>query len=150
MGGPFGWHLEAIDGIRGRHDSAYLTWFLWMNWNPEQAFCLVEAFGLELGGSNSAKLHGSKWHRASTRVPAMKTLINALLIGSLMTTVAFAGDAPKADKTAPAKKDDKAAAKTDDKAAATPTTDKKTDAKTDAKTDKKTDAKTDAKKPATK
>jgi hypothetical protein len=77
----------------------------------------------------------------------MKTLINALLIGSLMTTVAFAGDAPKADKTA-AKKDDKA--KTDDKAAATPTTDKKTDAKTDAKSDAKTDAKKTDKKPATK
>ena len=121
-----------------------------MNWNPEQAFCLVEAFGLVACLSNSAKLHGSEWHRASTRVRAMKTLINALLIGSLMTTVAFAGDAPKADKTAPAKKDDKAAAKTDDKAAATPTTDKKTDAKTDAKTDKKTDAKKDAKAPATK
>jgi hypothetical protein len=81
----------------------------------------------------------------------MKTLINALLIGSLMTTVAFAGDpAPKADKTAPAKKDDKAPAtdakKTDDKAA--PATDAKTDAKkTDAK---KTDAKKDVKAPATK
>jgi hypothetical protein len=68
-----------------------------------------------------------------------------------MTTVAFAGDpAPKADKTAPAKKDDKAPAtdakKTDDKAA--PATDaKKTDAK---KTDTKTDAKKDVKAPATK
>ena len=70
----------------------------------------------------------------------MKTLINALLIGSLMTTVAFAGDpAPKADKTAPAKTDAK---KTDDKAA--PATDAK---KTDAK---KTDAKKDVKAPATK
>ena len=69
----------------------------------------------------------------------MKTLINALLIGSLMTTVAFAGDpAPKADKTAPAKKDDKAAPATDAK---------KTDAK---KTDTKTDAKKDVKAPATK
>lgn len=86
----------------------------------------------------------------------MKTLINALLIGSLMSTVAFAGDpAPKAEKTAPVKKDDKAPAtdaskKTDDKA--TPATDaKKTDAK---KTDtKKTDAKAskkDVKAPATK
>jgi hypothetical protein len=82
----------------------------------------------------------------------MKTLINALLIGSLMTTVAFAGDpAPKADKTAPAKKtDDKAAPatdakKTDDKAA--PATDAK---KTDTKAAPKTDAKKDVKAPATK
>ncbi|MEO6774598.1 MAG: hypothetical protein ABI467_16565 [Kofleriaceae bacterium] len=74
----------------------------------------------------------------------MKTLINALLIGSLMTTVAFAGETPKADKSAPAKKDD-TAAKSEDKAEATPTTEKKTDAKKDTKTTKKV-----TKKPATK
>jgi hypothetical protein len=80
----------------------------------------------------------------------MKTFINALLVGSLMTSVAFAGDpAPKADKTAPAapatdkKTDTTAAKKTDDKATATDTT-KKTD------TSKKTDAKKDVKAPATK
>jgi serine protease inhibitor ecotin len=75
----------------------------------------------------------------------MKTLINALLIGSLMTTVAFAGDpAPKADKTAPAKKDDKATAPATDKTAPA------TDAKATDKTAPKTDAKKDVKAPATK
>jgi hypothetical protein len=95
----------------------------------------------------------------------MKTLINALLIGSLMTTVAFAGDpAPKADKTAPAKTGDKDKAapatdakKTDDKAAPAKdakATDKATPAKDTKATDKapvkKTDAKKDVKEPATK
>jgi hypothetical protein len=81
-------------------------------------------------------------------VGAMKTLINALLIGSLMTTVAFAGDpAPKADKTAPAKTDDKAAPAKDAKA-----TDTKAAPAKDAKaTDTKKDAtKKDVKAPATK
>jgi hypothetical protein len=83
----------------------------------------------------------------------MKTLINALLIGSLMTTVAFAGDpAPKADKTAPAKKTDDKTAPAGDKTA--PATDAKatdkTAPKTDTKTAPKTDAKKDVKAPATK
>ncbi len=79
----------------------------------------------------------------------MKTLINALLIGSLMTTVAFAGDpAPKAEKTAPIKKDAPATdAKATDKAA--PATDAKTTDKAPApKTAPK--AKKDVKAPAAK
>src|SRR6185312_9725975 len=87
MWAPFRWHHESIGGALSRHDSACLTRFLWMNSNPEQAFCLAEAFGLDLCLSNPSILHGSRWHRASTRVRAMKTLINAILIGSLMTTV---------------------------------------------------------------